>query len=286
MAAPVCVLRVALGSNGPGASPIRLREHRRAQLFFPVARSYLEATVSRSAGAGMGVLSRSSLWFLLYFLAAGVPGSATPPTAAPFAAPTAGTRNPERAYAELSSFVQEQIEALGIPGAAIFVVPDEVQLHAAALAAPMTSDGQMTAQTPVLLASTSKTVTAIAVMQQVEAGRLRLDEPVQTYLPWFTMDDTRSSAITVRPLAPSGQRHGLDGHDLRSIRRAGPGSAPRRSAGLGRIPAGRPTGRPSGMPTTTFWASSCRRSPVSRSATTLSSAPSAPWRWPRPSDAG
>ena len=58
----------------------------------------------------------------------------------------------------------------------------------------------MTVQTPVLLASTSKSLTAIAVMQQVEAGRLRLDEPVQTYLPWFTLDDPRSSSITVRHL--------------------------------------------------------------------------------------
>jgi CubicO group peptidase (beta-lactamase class C family) len=58
----------------------------------------------------------------------------------------------------------------------------------------------MTADTPVLLASTTKSLTTIAVMQQVEAGRLRLDEPVQTYLPWFTLRDSRASGITVRHL--------------------------------------------------------------------------------------
>jgi CubicO group peptidase (beta-lactamase class C family) len=55
-------------------------------------------------------------------------------------------------------------------------------------------------QTPVLLASTSKTLTAITVIRQVDAGRLRLDEPAQTYLPWFALDDNRSSAIPVRHL--------------------------------------------------------------------------------------
>jgi CubicO group peptidase (beta-lactamase class C family) len=73
-------------------------------------------------------------------------------------------------------------------------------VHAAAFGRADDSGRPVTAQTPVLLASTSKTLTAIAVMQQVEAGRLRLDEPVQAYLPWFTLDDPRSSAITVRHL--------------------------------------------------------------------------------------
>ncbi|WP_456503728.1 serine hydrolase domain-containing protein [Arthrobacter sp. UYCu723] len=100
----------------------------------------------------------------------------------------------------MDSFLQEQVEALGIPGAAIAVVQDGVRVHVAAFGRADDSGRLMTAQTPVLLASTSKSLTAIAVMQQVEAGRLRLDEPVQTYLPWFTLDDGRSSAITVRHL--------------------------------------------------------------------------------------
>ena len=34
-------------------------------------------------------------------------------------------------------------------------------------------------------ASITKTMTATLVMQQVEAGRMRLDEPIATYLPWL-----------------------------------------------------------------------------------------------------
>lgn len=148
----------------------------------------------------MRIQSWSSLWLLLCFLAAGVPAGAAPPPPAPSVVPATGPANPEQTYAELDSFLQEQIQSLGIPGAAVAVVRDGVRVHTAAFGRANDSGRPMTSQTPVLLASTSKTITAIAVMQQVEAGRLRLDEPVQTYLPWFTLDDTRSSAITVRHL--------------------------------------------------------------------------------------
>lgn len=103
-------------------------------------------------------------------------------------------------YQAVDSFLREQLETLGIPGAAIAVVRDGTRVHSAAFGQADPSGRPMTPQTPVLLASTSKSLTAIAVMQQVEAGRLRLDEPVQTYLPWFTLDDPRSAAITVRHL--------------------------------------------------------------------------------------
>ena len=148
----------------------------------------------------MRILSRSAQCLLVCLLAAGSVGGATSPAPAPPAAPATGPANPEKAYAELDSFLQEQIQVLGIPGAAVAVVKDGVRVHAAAFGRADDSGRPMTAQTPVLLASTSKTLTAIAVMQQVEAGRLRLDEPAQTYLPWFTLDDSRSSAITVRHL--------------------------------------------------------------------------------------
>ncbi|MFY9635146.1 MAG: serine hydrolase domain-containing protein [Cellulosimicrobium cellulans] len=145
----------------------------------------------------MRISSRSAQWLLVCVLAVGILGGATPPAPAPSAATATVPADPGHVYAELDSFLQEQIDALGIPGAAVAVVRDGVRVHTAAFGRADDSGRPMTAQTPVLLASTSKTLTAIAVMQQVEAGRLRLDEPVQTYLPWFTLDDSRSSAITV-----------------------------------------------------------------------------------------
>ena len=148
----------------------------------------------------MRISSRSVQCLLVCLLAAGSLGGATPPAPAPSAAPRAGPANPEQPYAELDSFLQDQIRTLGVPGAAVAVVKDGVRVHAAAFGRADDSGRPLTTRTPVLLASTSKTLTTIAVLQQVEAGRLQLDEPVQTYLPWFSLDDSRSSAITVRHL--------------------------------------------------------------------------------------
>jgi CubicO group peptidase (beta-lactamase class C family) len=59
----------------------------------------------------------------------------------------------------------------------------------------------VTPQTPFILFSSSKSFTALAIMQLVEAGQVELDAPVQRYLPWFRVADPDASAqITVRHL--------------------------------------------------------------------------------------
>ena len=145
----------------------------------------------------MRTISRSTRCILAGFLTLGMTATSTPAPPSPL---SAARTNPGQAYQALDAYLQEQLDDVGIPGAAVAVVQHGVQVHSAAFGRADDSGRPMTARTPVLLASTSKSLTAIAVMQQVEAGRLRLDEPVQTYLPWFTLDDSRSSAITVRHL--------------------------------------------------------------------------------------
>ena len=58
-----------------------------------------------------------------------------------------------------------------------------------------TTSGQVTPQTPFIPGSVSKGVTALAVMQLVEADKLVLDASVKRYLTWFEPTD-----ITVRHL--------------------------------------------------------------------------------------
>ena len=101
----------------------------------------------------------------------------------------------------IDAYIQSRMRADHIPGLALGVVRGDqvVYLKGYGVAGP---DGRaVTPQTPFILGSTSKSFTALAVMQLVEAGKIDLDAPVTSYLPWFrTADETASARITVRHL--------------------------------------------------------------------------------------
>jgi CubicO group peptidase (beta-lactamase class C family) len=104
-------------------------------------------------------------------------------------------------FQHIDAYVRAQRDAMHIPGVALGIVQGDqvVHLQGFGVARP---DGQpMTPQTPLILGSTSKSFTALAIMQLVEAGQIRLDAPVQRYLPWFAVGTPAASAtITVRQL--------------------------------------------------------------------------------------
>jgi CubicO group peptidase (beta-lactamase class C family) len=51
------------------------------------------------------------------------------------------------------------------------------------------------------IGSCSKSFTALAMLQLVDKGEIKLDSPVKTYLPWFTLKSSeQSNSITVRNL--------------------------------------------------------------------------------------
>ena len=58
----------------------------------------------------------------------------------------------------------------------------------------------MTAATQVSIGSTTKAMTALALMQQVEAGRVDLEAPVTRYLPWFRTADGLQDRILIKHL--------------------------------------------------------------------------------------
>jgi CubicO group peptidase (beta-lactamase class C family) len=101
----------------------------------------------------------------------------------------------------IDAFVRAEVTRHGIPGLAIAVVDGGRTIMARGYGTADSSGRAVTAQTPFVLASVSKPVTATAVMQLVDAGRVRLDSPVQRYLPEFRVADLAASArITVREL--------------------------------------------------------------------------------------
>jgi CubicO group peptidase (beta-lactamase class C family) len=88
-----------------------------------------------------------------------------------------------------------------IPGLALGIVEGDRVAYTRGFGTADESGAAVTPQTPFIIGSVSKSVTALAVMQLVEAGKIELDAPVQRYLPWFRVgNDEASAKITVRHL--------------------------------------------------------------------------------------
>ncbi len=86
-----------------------------------------------------------------------------------------------------SAWMDGQVAYRGLPGIAVGVVSDQQLVWSSGFGfADVKAKIPMTAQTKFRMASHSKLFTAIAIMQLREAGKLRLDDPVVKYLPWFT----------------------------------------------------------------------------------------------------
>ena len=113
----------------------------------------------------------------------------------------AASEAPVADFAAIDAYVDSQRAAQHIPGAALALVAPDGTIHVGGFGVTDVGGVTVTAQTPFVLGSTSKSFTALAVMQLVEAGQVELDAPVQRYLPWFRVADERASAtITVRHL--------------------------------------------------------------------------------------
>ena len=107
-------------------------------------------------------------------------------------------------FQTIDAYVLLQMEAMHTPGVALGIVQGDKIVHLQGLGVANPAGHPMTAHTPLFLGSTSKSFTALAIMQLVEAGRISLDAPVQEYLPWFWIDERvvpgAAAAITVRHL--------------------------------------------------------------------------------------
>jgi CubicO group peptidase (beta-lactamase class C family) len=104
-------------------------------------------------------------------------------------------------YEAADRYLRERMSRARTPGLAVVIVEaNHVTFTRGYGAADRESGREMTAVTPVPLATAVQGMTALAVMQLVERGQVSLDAPVRQYLPTFTMLDPRAAEITVRHL--------------------------------------------------------------------------------------
>ena len=111
------------------------------------------------------------------------------------------TRHRVNRFADLDAIVRGAVERGEIPGAVIVVGHNGRIVYRKAFGSRSLEPTRepMTVGTVFDLASLTKCIaTTTAVMQLVEAGQVRINDPVSTYLPWFSQNG--KGQITVREL--------------------------------------------------------------------------------------
>ena len=118
-----------------------------------------------------------------------------------FAVPAPWRNSSGRTFEKIDIYVEEQLKRLNVPGAALAIVEGDPIVHQRGFGRARPGGEAPSPQTPFFIGSLTKSFTALAVMQLVEAGKVELDAPVQRYLPWFRVADPQASAqMTVRHL--------------------------------------------------------------------------------------
>jgi CubicO group peptidase (beta-lactamase class C family) len=103
--------------------------------------------------------------------------------------------------ATIDAYIENHIAEHKIPGVALAIVHNGEIVYTQGYGVAGPDGTPVTPQTPFIIGSTSKSFTALAIMQLVAAGEIELDATIQTYLPWFTMaDPEQAKLITVRHL--------------------------------------------------------------------------------------
>src|SRR3989454_5627782 len=122
-------------------------------------------------------------------------------TVLPVAAAPHGPQAGAPDIASIDAYISAQMQANHLPGVALGLVHNDQVVHLRGFGSADQSGRAVTTHTPFLLASVSKSFTALTIMQLVEAGKVKLDAPGQRYLPWFRVAHPVASArVTVRHL--------------------------------------------------------------------------------------
>jgi len=99
----------------------------------------------------------------------------------------------------LDAAITAQMDKHGLPGVAVAVIEGDevVYLNGYGTAGKR----GMTPQTQMFIGSQSKSFTALIIAQLAEQGKIKLNAPVQQYIPWFEVaDQSYSAKITINHL--------------------------------------------------------------------------------------
>ncbi len=102
---------------------------------------------------------------------------------------------------KIDNYIQLVMEKFDIPGIALAVTKDSELIYLNAFGVKnIVTKGRLQPEHIFHMASVSKPFVATAIVQLVEKGKINLDKPLITYLPYFKLDDDRYKDITIRQM--------------------------------------------------------------------------------------
>ena len=142
--------------------------------------------------------------FAAFLVLAAIPAmvATSPPTNAPGATETAGTRDMATALSDLPQFMERGMTDWGIPGMAVSIVHDGRLLYAKGFGQrKLGGEEPVDEHTIFGMASLTKAMTAAALGMLADEGALDWDDRVRDHLPWFTLSDPWvTDNVTIRDL--------------------------------------------------------------------------------------
>ncbi|MEH7236701.1 serine hydrolase domain-containing protein [Bacillus sp. JJ1562] len=133
-----------------------------------------------------------------------------------FLLPTSHISAKDTLDSELHSYIENYIEKQRIPGTAISIIENDKVIYSETIGHTGGNVKEVTQDTPFSLGSISKSFTALAVLKLAEEGLIGLDDPINNYLPSFTLKDKEASTkITITQLLT--QTSGISTYDGMAI---------------------------------------------------------------------
>lgn len=107
----------------------------------------------------------------------------------------------DKSFIEIETFLQSLIDTNGIPGIAIAITVDHDIVYAKGFGVKnIDTKEKLEPNNTFHIASVSKTFTATAVMQLYEKGKIDINKPLISYLPYFKLKDERYKDITIKQM--------------------------------------------------------------------------------------
>jgi CubicO group peptidase (beta-lactamase class C family) len=102
----------------------------------------------------------------------------------------------------VKAYVTEQFQNAEIVGGSYAIVSEGQVIDSSGVGySDVKLEKKATAETIYAIASVTKSLTATAILQLQEQGKLNVNDPVQKYLPWFTYKDReKSKSVTIQHL--------------------------------------------------------------------------------------